>query len=78
MQKQSRLSKFSCFEFSRLKGGGDNFAYVRRGRGVNEKRTGAYKGVGGVRNWRFYCVCTLWIPPNVKLKLKLELLIKNI
>ena len=22
MQKQSRLSKFSCFEFSRLKGGG--------------------------------------------------------
>ena len=47
MQKQSRLSKFSCFEFFRLKGGGDNFAYVRRGRRVNEKRTGAYKGEGG-------------------------------
>ena len=39
-----------------------NFAYVRRGRGVNEKRTGAYKG-RGVRNWRFYCVRTLWMPP---------------
>ena len=25
---------------------GDNFAYVRRRRGVNEKRTGAYKGGG--------------------------------
>ena len=26
--------------------GGDNFAYVRKGRGVNEKRTGGYKGEG--------------------------------
>ena len=47
MQKQSRLSKFSCFEFSRLKGGG---AIILRtyagGGGVNEKRTGAYKGEG--------------------------------
>ena len=48
--------------------GGDNFAYVRRGRGrVNGKRTGAYKGGGGVRNWRFYCVRTLWMPPYFSL-----------
>ena len=36
------------------------------GGGVNEKRTGAYKGAGGgggVRNWQFYCVRTLWMPP---------------
>ena len=39
------------------------------GGGVNEKRTGAYKGGGGVRNWRFYCVRTLWMPPLITLLL---------
>ena len=34
------------------------------GRGVNEKRRGAYKGGGGILNWRFYCVRTLWMPPK--------------
>ena len=48
MQKQSRLSKFSCFEFSRLKGGGAIIlrTYAARG-GVNEKRTGTSKGREG-------------------------------
>ena len=49
MQKQSRLSKFSCFEFSRLKGVGGGGIILRKyagGGGVSEKRTGAYKGGG--------------------------------
>ena len=38
MQKQSRLSKFSSFEFSRLKGGGQWKAYrcVQGGEGGSE------------------------------------------
>ena len=61
MQKQSRLSKFSC-----LKGGAATIILrtYAGGGGVNGKRTGAYKGGGGVRNWRFYCVRTLWMPPK--------------
>ena len=47
--------------------GGEGEAIILRtytgGGGVNEKRTGAYKEGEGVRNWRFYWVRTLWMPP---------------
>ena len=71
MQKQSRLSKFLCFEFSRLKGGkrkgggGIILHMYAGGGGVNEKHTGVYKGGGEIRNLRFYCVHTLCIPPSL-------------
>ena len=52
-----------------LRGGGAIIlrTYAGGGGGINGKHAGAYKGGGGVRNWRFYCVRTLWMPPYFSL-----------
>ena len=48
-----------------MRKGGSIILRTYAGGGESMKNpTVAYKGEGGVRNWRFYCIRTLWMPPK--------------